>query len=235
MKLKDKVAVVTGVSDGLGREIALKLAKEGVSLALLARDENRLQKVAIEARKLGSPSVSYYICDLGDRKQIEASVKTILSDFKDINILINNAGIWHKRGQLEEINEDLIEQIIRVNLTAVIQLTRLLLPSIREQKDAAIINISSRSGVRIAEGQSVYSASKWGVRGFTEVLKTDLVNTSVKVAAVYQAGVRTKLFEKAKEDMPTKKYMEPTDLAEIIIFMLSRPPKLWLYDVRVEY
>lgn len=235
MNLENKVAVVTGASEGLGKEIALKLAKEGVNLALLARTKSKLDKVASESKKLGSKKVKVYACDIRDIFELKRATEEIISDFKRVNILVNNAGIWHKRGQLESISEDLIEDVIRTNLTGLIQITRLLLPQIRKQKDAAIINIASRSGVRAAEGQSVYSASKWGVRGFTEVLKADLANTQVRVAAVYQAGVKTALFEKANEAMPTEKYMEPSDLADVIVFMLSRPAKIWLYEVRVEY
>lgn len=235
MKLQDKVAVVTGASEGLGKQICLKLAKEGVNLALLARTKSKLEKVASESKKLGSKEVQVYACDIRDISQLKRTTKKIISDFMRVNILVNNAGIWHKRGQLESISEDLIEDVIRTNLTGLIQFTRLLLPQIRKQKDAAVVNIASRSGVRAAEGQSVYSASKWGVRGFTEVLRADLANTQVRVTAVYQAGVRTKLFEKANEAMPTEKYMEPTDLADVVVFMLSRPKQIWLHDMRVEY
>lgn len=235
MKLKGKVVVVTGASDGVGREIALKLSKKGVNLALVARSKKKLEEVAERSIKIGSPKVRVYICDIRTSTQRKKTTQKIISDFKRVNVLINNAGIWQKRGPLEKIDEKIIDEVVQTNLTGLIQFTRLLLPNIKKQKSAAIINISSRSGVRTAEGQTVYSASKWGVRGFTEVLKVDLAESNVRIAGVYQAGIRTEMFKKAKEDMPTENYTEPQDLADVVVFMLSRPPKIWLYDVRVEY
>lgn len=95
--------------------------------------------------------------------------------------LINNAGIWQKMLPAEQVEESVVDDVIATNLTALIHCTRLFLPYIKKQKEAAIINISSKSGVTGQEGQSVYSASKWGVRGFTEVLKTEFKHTNVRV------------------------------------------------------
>jgi NADP-dependent 3-hydroxy acid dehydrogenase YdfG len=235
MELKDKVAVVTGASSGVGREIALRLAKEGVRLALIARDKERLAKVSQEAVSLGSPKVQIYECDLRYNEILKLTVQKIVSDFGRVNILINNAGIWQKLTYLENMTEDLIDDVIATNLTAVIHTTRLVLPSLKEQSEAAIINISSRSGVTAQPGQTIYCASKWGVRGFTEVLKEDLRNTKVRVAGVYPAGIATDLLDKAGDRIQIDNYSDPKDIAETIVFMLSRPEKIWLHEVRIEY
>ena len=108
---------------------------------------------------------------------------------------------------------------------------------IKKQKEAAIINVISKSGVTAQEGQTIYSASKWGMAGFTEVLKTDLHGSHVRVASVYQSGTRTDMFMKTGEKFSAEKlekFTDPADLADVIVFMLSRPPKIWLHDVRVE-
>ena len=131
--------------------------------------------------------------------------------------------------------ENVVDDVISTNLTALIHVTRLVIPILRKQKEAAIINVSSKSGVTAQAGQSVYSASKWGVRGFTEVLKIDLKNTGIKVAGVYQSGINTKMFEKTGEKVPSEKFTNPVDLAEVIVYILSQPEKIWLHEVRVEY
>jgi NADP-dependent 3-hydroxy acid dehydrogenase YdfG len=235
MELKDKVAVITGASDGLGKQVALKLAAKGVKIALIARNEERLNEVKVEAEKLGSPKVNIYPCDISDSKQVADAVRQIEVDFSEIQILLNIAGIWQKVKNLEDIEEDEIDSVIDIDLKGMIYLTRLLLPILKRQPEAAIINDSSRSGVTAQPGQSVYTAAKWGVTGFTEELREELRGSSVRVAGLYQGSTDTKLFEKAGEHFNQDKFIRPEDLADVIVFMLSRPPKIWLYDVRVEY
>ena len=238
MMIKDKVAVVTGASDGIGREITLKLAKQGVNLALVARNEERLKEVTDESLKLGSPKAVAYTCDLRKREEIERSVEKIIADFGGIQILINNAGIWQKVGQLETVSLETIEEVISTNLTGLVMTTNLFLPVLRKQNEAVIINVSSHSGIEAKSGQSVYCASKWGVTGFTETLRVDLKGSNIRVAGLYQGGTRTGLFEKANDPKNPElfnKFTEPSDLADVVLFMLSRPAKIWLHDVRVEY
>ena len=123
---------------------------------------------------------------------------------------------------------------VQTNLTALMQLTRHVLPVLRQQEEAAILNVASKSGVVAQAGQSVYSATKYGVRGFTDVLKVDEAETGVRVAGLYQSGTNTGMFAKADEDVPNHIFTEPDDLADVVVFMLSRPPKLWMHEVRVE-
>jgi len=104
MDIKNKIAIVTGASDGLGKQVALKLAKEGVSLALLARNRGRLDEVSQEAERLGSPKVCGYVCDIQDKEQIKKTVQQIEVDFNEVQILLNIAGICQKLNLLENID-----------------------------------------------------------------------------------------------------------------------------------
>ncbi len=235
MILKDKVAVVTGASDGLGREVALKLAKEGALLALVARDEEKLNKVKEECEKLGSSNVKIYPCDVSDRSAVENIVRQIEVDFGEVQILLNIAGIWQKMNNSGDIPMDEIDKVIDIDLKGLVYLTNLMMPILKRQEEAIIINDSSKSGVTAQPGQSVYSAAKWGVTGFTEVIKTELKGTNVRVAGLYQSGTNTGLFDKAGEHLNQEKFIKPEDLADVVIFMLSRPSQIWLHDVRVEY
>jgi NADP-dependent 3-hydroxy acid dehydrogenase YdfG len=135
---------------------------------------------------------------------------------------------------IDKIEESIVDDVIATNLSALIHTTRLLLPTLRTRDEAAIINVISKSWITAQEGQSVYTASKYGVHGFTEVLKTDLKNTNIKVAGVYQSGTNTKMFEKAWEGFSTENFTNPSDLADVIAYMLSRPDKIRLHDVRIE-
>lgn len=235
MNLKGKVAIVTGASDGLGKQIALKLSKEEVLLALVARSKEKLDEVKIECEKIGSPKVNVYSCDISDSKQVEDVVRQIEVDFDEVQILLNIAGVWQKLNLLENISVEEIDSVVNIDLKGMIYVTHLVLPILKRQKEAAIINDSSRSGFTTQPGQSVYTAAKWGVRGFTDVLKEDLKGTVVRAAVLYQGGTNTELFNKTGEHFDQEKFIDPENLADVVVFMLSRPPKIWLHDVRVEY
>lgn len=234
MKLEGKRIVVTGGSDGIGRHICLKLAEQGCHLAILGRDKARLGGAAEEASRLGAASARSYCVDFMDSAGIASAAALIIADLGGVDILINNAGIWHKAGPLDSISDEMLHRTVQTNLTAAMQLTQKLLPSLRAQGEAAIVNVVSKSGVLAQAGQSVYTASKYGMRGFTDVLKEDEAVNGVRVAGLYQSGTNTGMFAKAGEDVPNDIFSEPGDLADVVVFMLSRPAKLWMHDVRIE-
>ena len=235
MKLNTKVVVITGASEWIWEQIAFRLAKEETKLALVARSKDKLESVAEKARELWAAEVRVYTQDLSKTDELSGLVWQITEDFGAVDILINNAGIWQKMMQLDEVEVDKIDPIIATNLSSVIHLTHSVLPVLRKQPEAAILNIVSQSGVVAQGGQSIYTATKYGVRGFTDVLKWDLKESNVRVAGVYQAGTRTKMFEAQGETMPIEKFADPADLADIICYMLSQPPKIWVHEVRVTY
>lgn len=236
MELKNKVVVVTWSSAWIGKAVALRIAKEGSILVLVARSSDALEAVKKEALELGAASVLACVCDLSKVSDIDATTTKILEELGWVDVLINNAWIWQKLSQLEEIDADYVSQLIAVNLSGTIHMTHRLLPSMKSRdNETALINISSKSGIWAAAWQSVYAATKWWVRGFTDVLKLDLQGTNVRVAGIYQAGTRTEMFEKADEDFPVEKFTDPADLADTIGHMLTLPPKIWLNDVRVEF
>lgn len=233
MNISQKTIVITGASDGIGKCIALRVAKENTRLALIARNTDKLEKVAAQAKQLGAESVKTYACDISDTDSLTNTCQAIGVDFETIDVLINNAGIWQKQMPVDELSADVIDEVIHINLSALIHITRLLLPQLRQTDEAAIINVVSKSGVLAQAGQSVYTASKYGVRGFTDVLKEDLKNTNVKVAGIYQSGTKTNMFAKADENVNTDSLTRPEDLADVVAFMLQQPKNIWLHDVRV--
>ncbi|WP_300032217.1 SDR family oxidoreductase [uncultured Roseobacter sp.] len=234
MQLENKLVLVTGGSDGIGRHICLRLAAAGCRLAILGRNAERLAATKAQTLAAGAPQAAGFTCDLTDPAAISAFVTDLTGQMGPPDILINNAGIWHKTGPLDTISEEMVAATIQTNLTGTIQLTRALLPAMRRQAEAAVLNVISKSGVVAQAGQSVYTATKYGMRGFTDVLKEDEAETGVRVAGLYQSGTNTDMFAKAGEEVPNHIFTEPEDLADVVVFMLSRPPKLWMHDVRVE-
>lgn len=235
MNIWEKVIIVTWSSDWIWKEIAFSLAKEWSSLALISRNEEKLTLVKKEAEKLGAKKVHIYPCNICETATLKQTIWQIYSDFWAIHVLINNAWIRQKLSQVDEIDPDMIDQIVQTNLLWVIHATQIVLPYLRKEEQTAIINISSKSWHVPQQGQSVYAATKFWVRGFTEVLKLDLKETNIRVAWIYQSWTNTQMFKKTWEDFPLEKFTDPKDLADVITHMLSMPKKIWLHDVRVQY
>jgi NAD(P)-dependent dehydrogenase (short-subunit alcohol dehydrogenase family) len=234
MDLTNKRILVTGGSDGIGKHICLKLAATGARLAILGRNAERLEAVAQACKEAGAPEALPLTCDLQDPAAISAVTAEVLETFGGLDIVINNAGIWHKAGPLDTIAPEMLQATVQTNLTGLMQMTQALLPALRENDESIVLNVVSKSGVVAQAGQSVYTATKYGVRGFTEVLKADEAETGVRVGGLYQSGTNTEMFAKAGEDVPNHIFTEPDDLADVVVFVLSRPPKLWIHDIRIE-
>ena len=200
---------------------------------MIARNLDQLGIVKKECEKLGASNVEIYKVDIKNPTQINEFINKI----SDLDGIVNNAGIWQKKAQLDEVPEDEVFDVINTNLTGMILLTRKALPLIRKSSNGFIINISSRSGYSAQQGQTIYSASKYGVRGFTEVLREDLADTGIRVAGIYQGGTNTQMFNKAGEDFPSDKlatFIPPQELARVIAFLISLPKGIWLSEIRVE-
>lgn len=225
MDLKNKNIIVTGGSDGIGLEIVKKLLDHQANVIVISRTLGNLDKLPVH----------HYPCDLRHGDQIRSTVEKIIAGHQNIHALVNNAGIWQNKDVLENIPDDTIDDVIGTNLTGLVKLTKYLLPNLKSQTESAIINISSRSGVSAGERQSVYCASKFGVFGFTEVLKLDLKGSPVKVAGVYQGGIATKFFAKAGDiNVPAHTFTSPSDFAAAILFILTQPANIWIADIRIE-
>lgn len=238
MQIQGKTIIVTGASEGIGRSIALALAKKGAHIALVARNAEKLAQVLSEVGQLGATKSQTYVCDVQDLSAIHTTAQQIISDFgSDLIGLVNNAGVWQKKAPLDQIPDNEINSVVQTDLLGVIHMTKAFLPHFRTVPEASIINISSRSGVTAQANQSVYSATKWGIRGFTQVLKEDLVNTNIHIAGIYQGGTNTQMFNKAGEDFSAEKlasFIPAEALGDVIATMLALPPQIWLSEIHVE-
>ena len=237
MLIQNSTFLITGASDGIGKQIALALAKLGANLILLGRNQQNLDSVKTEAQQLGSANVEAYSVDISNPEAIKEFTAKLTETHKSLEGIINNAGIWQHKANLEEIPDDEILAVLNTNLTGMIFLTKKVMPLLKAATEACIINISSRSGYAAQAGQSVYSASKYGVRGFTEVLREDLKDSSIHVAGIYQGGTNTKMFDKAGDVFGAEKletFIPAAELANVVTFLISRPKGLWMPEVRVE-
>lgn len=232
MNIANKTILISGASDGIGRSIALCLAKQNVNLILLGRDQTKLDDVKGSCEANGS-RVKTYAFDLTDKSSLDSVVRSI-KEKGQVDIIINNAGVWHKSTPLGQLEPETIETIINTNLTAQMLLTRQFIEDMIE-RETAVLNIISSAGMQGKAGRTAYAASKFGLRGFTEALRDETYANPIRIGAIFQGGTNTQMFAKADESMPTEKYTSPDDLAEVVLFMLTRPAKLWLNEVQISY
>ncbi|QNF32050.1 3-ketoacyl-ACP reductase [Adhaeribacter swui] len=227
--LKGKIALVTGAGKGIGRAIAIALAKEGVHVGLLARNSSQLQKVANEMQGLGVKT-SVVTADVANRTAVEAAAAQIKKNLGAVDILINNAGTG-TFAKFLEMDPTEWENIIKVNLLGVYYMTRAVLPDMIERQTGDIINISSTAGQRGAAVTSAYSASKFGVMGLTESLMQEVRKHNIRVSALTPSTVATELAIANKlTDGNPEKVMQPEDLAELVIAQLKLNRRVFIKE-----
>ncbi|WKL43204.1 3-ketoacyl-ACP reductase [Flavobacterium sp. ZE23DGlu08] len=218
--IKNKNALITGAGKGIGKAIALALAKEGVNIILVARTQEEIDSVAAKVRSLRVKALAI-TADVADINSVNAAVEKALAEFGTIDILINNAGIA-AFGKFLELEPTDWERIIQVNLMGTYYMTRAVLPNMIERKTGDIINISSTAGLSGNALTSAYSASKFAVLGLTESLMQEVRKHNIRVTALTPSTVATDM---AKElnltDGNPDKVMQAEDMAELIIAQLK--------------
>ncbi|MFC7686228.1 3-ketoacyl-ACP reductase [Ureibacillus sp. GCM10028918] len=226
--LQGKVAFITGGARGIGKATAIALAKEGVNLGLIARNESGLREVATELEALGV-KVAYAMADVSSQEQVEVAVTLLSKEVGTADILINNAGVA-TFGSVLDMEPEEWKNIIDVNLMGTYYVTRAVLPQLLDKEAGDIINISSTSGLSGAATSSAYSASKFGVIGFTESLAQEVRRNNIRVTALAPSTVATDLAVETnliKENDETK-LMQPEDIAEIIVNQLKLNPRIYV-------
>ncbi|PEK03681.1 3-ketoacyl-ACP reductase [Bacillus wiedmannii] len=218
--LQGKNALITGAGRGIGRAVAIALAKEGVNVGLLARSEENLKAVAKEVEAEGV-KVVIATADVSSYEEVTTAIETLKNGLGSIDILINNAGI-SKFGKFLELDVADWEKIIQVNLMGVYYATRAALPSMIEQQSGDIINISSTAGQKGAPVTSAYSASKFGVLGLTESLAMEVRKHNIRVTALTPSTVATDMaVDLGLTDGNPDKVMQAEDIAEFIVAQLK--------------
>jgi NADP-dependent 3-hydroxy acid dehydrogenase YdfG len=189
--LKDRVAVVTGAGSGLGRALAIELARRGCDVALTDRDEARLVEVAQAIAALGRRA-SAHTFDVADRQAWPPFVEAVLADHGRVHLVVNNAGV-SLSGPFARCSLDDIGWQLGVNVDGVVHGCHFLLPILQQQEEGHIVNISSIFGLIAMPENSAYCMSKHAVRALTEVLEMELWGTSVRVTSVHPGAVATRI------------------------------------------
>lgn len=227
MRLKDKVAIITGAANGLGLAAAETFAREGAKVALADYDANLGRERAAELKAKGY-EVSFFQVDVSDRSSVDEMVRRVAAEFGGIDILVNNAGIT-RDAMLKKLSVEDFQKVISVNLTGVFHCTQAVLPFLLEKGSGKIISTSSVSGVYGNVGQTNYAAAKAGVIGMTKSWAKELGRKGINVNAVAPGFIMTgmtakvpeKILEQMKSMVPLGRLGDPRDIANAYLFLAS--------------
>jgi len=219
--LAGKVALVTGSGRGIGKAVALSLARSGCRLVVTARTAAQLEQVQQEIQAIGGDSKTVP-ADLTRDQDIEKVVAEIRGAYGAVDFLVNNAG-WGKRAPVARLKVEDLDQTLRVNLRAPMLLAKHLLPDMIEKGGGAVINIGSVSGKAGEANGAAYSASKFGLIGFTQSLYEEVREHGIKVAVILPGFVDTPMIPPVKQ-LDRSKMIQANDVAQSVLYVLNSPP-----------
>lgn len=230
MKLRDRVAIVTGAGRGIGQAIAEAMAKEGAKIVVAEVSEQRGNKIAAEIKQAGGQAV-FIKLDVSNSNEIKAAVENILKQFGKIDILVNNAALGQAESFLEG-DEQRWDKVISVNLKGLILMTRAVVDNMIERKSGKIVNIASSTASVGTDHQVVYGASKGGVAAFTRGLAQEMAAYHINVNAINPGFVETPMSDRGREllpdyfqkmvgSIPWGRPGRPDDIAKVAVFLAS--------------
>ena len=227
MKLEGRVALVTGASQGIGHACALALAREGASVAVAARNQQKLEELVSEITATGGKAAAFVI-DVAEEEQVKAGIKAALAQFGKIDILVNNAGITRDQLVMRLKRADW-DAVLNTNLTSAYLCIQQVIGSMLKQRWGRIINISSVFGQMGQAGQANYAASKAGLIGLTMAMAREVASRNITCNAVAPGFVETNMTAVLSEEfkqsavkaIPLGRVGTPNDIANAVCFLAS--------------
>lgn len=226
--LKNKIALITGAGRGIGRAIAIALAKEGAEVVINYNGSEERAKEVKQTIEENGGKASIYKCDVSDFVACEAMIKDIVKEYGHLDILVNNAGIT-KDGLIMKMKEEDFDSVLNVNLKGTFNTIRHSARQMLKQRSGKIINISSVSGILGNVGQANYAASKAGVIGLTKTMARELGSRGITVNAIAPGFVDTEMTEVLSEEIRENackqiilgRFGKPEDIANTAVFLAS--------------
>ncbi len=231
MRLENQVAIITGGGRGIGRATALTFAKEGASIAVVARTESEIESVAREVKGLGANAIAIKT-DVSDEDQVEAMAQKVLDEFGRIDMLVNSAGVAiHAR--VQDIKTDVWDLTMNVNLRGIMLCTRAVFRHMIEQQSGYVINISSGAGKHGGSRYGTYSTSKFGVIGFTQSVAAEGRQYGIKASVICPGPVATRMRASNHPGEDPTKLMQSQDIADVALFLVTQPKRAYIGEVAV--
>jgi NAD(P)-dependent dehydrogenase (short-subunit alcohol dehydrogenase family) len=227
-RLEGKTAIVTGASRGIGRAIAIELAREGARVAVIYQNNDaKAQEVAAEIAKLGGAAMLVK-ANLADSKAAHAMVNQVAEEFRHVDIMVNNAGIT-RDAMLRKMTDENWAEVIQTNLNACFYCTSAVIPIMTAQSYGRIVNITSMNGQIAAVGQANYSASKGGIIAFTRTAAMELARSGITVNSVSPGYTETDMFARIPQEIqaqikakiPLGRFAQPVEIARAVVFLVA--------------
>ena len=237
--MKNKIALITGATSGIGMATARLLAKNGIKTIICGRREDRLKALSKELSEFTHVHTLNF--DVRSRSEVSAAIKSLPKEFSKIDILINNAGNAHGMDTIDEGNPDDWDAMFDINVKGLLYVTKAILPAMISRESGHIINIGSTAGKEVYPKGNVYCASKHAVDALNQGIRMDLNGKGIKVGAINPGLVETEFSEvrfKGDSERAEKVYqgytpLKPEDIADIIWFAVTRPPHVNIADLTV--
>ena len=221
--------VITGATQGIGKAIACKYAKEGYDVAICARSEEQLVLTVQEIKLLApNANIIYRSCDVANADERKAFTDFVLQHFGSVDILVNNAGVYMP-GQINSEDEGVLEKTIETNLYSAYDFSRKFLPGMMERKKGHIFNMCSTASITPYTNGGSYCISKYAMYGMTKVLREEMKEYDVKVTAILPGATLTRSWEGT--EFPPERFMQAEDVAEAVYMASKLSPSAVIEEI----
>lgn len=238
-KLKNKIVFISGASSGIGKACANAFAAEGAKLILAARRKDRLDELASELKEKFNSETKILSFDIQNYQEIKESFASLPEEWKNVDILINSAGLAQGMHKLHEGNPDDWDVMINTNIKGLLYLTREILPNMVKREGGHIINLGSTAGHDVYPSGNVYCATKFAVNAISQSLRIDVLDKSIKVSSVDPGMVETEFsvirfsgdVERAKNVYKGVEPLTADDVADAILYCATRPKHVNINEI----
>lgn len=225
--LKGKNALITGGGRGLGKATAVAFAQEGINVVITGRNEDTLKETVAELTAFGVKA-SYAVFDVADFDAVQTAIENLKNNFGTFDILVNNAGVA-AFGSVLDMDTKTWKHIVETNLLGTYYVTKAVLPQLISKNEGDIINVSSTAGLNGAATTSAYSASKFGVIGFSDSLMREVRKNNIRVCTLMPSTIASDMSKELKlTDGNPETVLQPEDFAELIVANLKLPRRAML-------
>lgn len=231
-RLEGKVAIVTGSSSGIGKAIALRFGEEGIKVILAARRLQQCEEIVKRIIKNGGEAYAIQT-DVSDEQQVRTLIQQTVTQYGQIDILINNAGIFGG-GSIANTDIATFDEVMATNLRGTFLCCRAGFQQMKQQQGGLIINMSSVAGVQAWKGTGTYSASKHGIMALTKSLADEGRAFNIKVSAICPAGVADELVDAQPEEILSQEKINPYDIAETALYLSRLGPQAIVHQIVVD-
>ena len=229
MELKNKKAIITGGSRGLGKATAIAFAKLGIDVAITGRNEVKLKETVSELKAF-DVNAFFEVFDVGNYEEVKVGIKNIISNLGTVDILVNNAGIA-SFGSFTEMKVSVWENIIQTNVLGMYYVTKEVLPYLIDKNEGDIINVASTAGLNGNANISAYSASKFAVIGLSESLMKEVRKNNIRVNTLTPSTIASDMaLELGITDGNPEKVLQPEDFAQLIVSGLQLPRRAMMVN-----